>query len=227
MTNPLQNPSIEFFGVRVDEPVTMSTDIIVAMISIIGYFKLVSRNNSVHVKLYSHFFLWMGFSTLIAGIMGHGFLYRFGVDGKMYGWVLGIIGTGFSQFAVIYHAKANISKVAFSSLLILSWMEVVVAMIVLFIIRTFVIVEIHAAFGLVGMVTILESINYFKTKSKLSSNMIIGVSFTVVAIIIHSAKIGISKWFNHMDISHVFLGIAVCIMIKGVLFEQKLNLKTV
>ena len=77
MTNPLQNPSIELFGVRVDEPVTMSTDIIVALISIIGYFKLVSKNNSVHVKLYSHFFLWMGFSTLIAGIMGHGFLYRF------------------------------------------------------------------------------------------------------------------------------------------------------
>lgn len=226
MINPLQNPSIEICGLRIDEPVTMSTDIIVALIGILGYFKIVSKNNSTHVKLYSHFFLWMGFSTFIAGIVGHGFLYKFDGNGKMYGWVLGIIGTGFSQFAVIYHAKANINKVVFSSLLILSWIEVIAAMIVLFIVRTFVVVEIHAAFGLVGMVTILEAINYFKTRSQLSSNMIIGVGFTVVAIIIHSTRISISKWFNYLDISHVFLGIAVCIMIKGVLSEQKLNLKT-
>ncbi len=226
MINPLQNPSIELFGVRVDEPVTMSTDIIVALIGIVGYLKLASKNNPKHVKLYSYFFLWMGFSTLIAGIMGHGFLYRFGVDGKMYGWVLGIIGTGFAQFAVVYHAKENLSKMFFSSLLFLCCVEVIAAMMVLFAVRTFVVVEIHAAFGLVGMVTILEAINYFKTRSQLSSNMIIGVGFTVVAIIIHSAKISISKWFNYLDISHVFLGIAVYIMIKGVLSEQKLNLKT-
>lgn len=224
--NPLQNPSIELFGVRIDEPVTMVTDIIVALIGIIGFFKITSTNNSRHVKLYSYFFLWTGLSTLIAGIVGHGFLYKFGYEGKMYGWVLGIIGTGFTQFAVLYHVKENISKMAFSVLLILSWIEVVAAMIVLFIARTFVVVEVHAAFGLVGMVTILESINYFKTRSQLSLCMIIGVSFTAVAIIIHVTKISISKWFNYMDIGHVFLGIAVLIMIKGVLFEKKRNLIT-
>ena len=56
--------------------------------------------------------------------------------------------------------------------------------------------------------------------------MIIGVGFTVVAIIIHSTKISISKWFNYLDISHVFLGMAVYVMIKGVLIEKKFNLKT-
>ena len=227
MINPLQNPSIVVCGLRIDEPVTMSTDIIVALIGIFGYFKITSKSKSLHVKLYSYFFLWMGFSTLIAGIAGHGFLYRFGADGKMYGWVLGIIGTGFSQFAVLYHVKEKLSKMVFSVLLLLCSIEVVAAMIVLFIVRTFVVVEIHAAFGLVGMVTIFEAINYFKTKSQLSSNMIIGVAFIVVAIIFHSTKISISKWFNYMDISHVFLAAAVCIMIKGVLLEQKLNLKTV
>jgi len=224
--NPLQNPSIELFGLRIDEPVTMTTDLIVALIGIFGYFKITSKNNSVPVKLYSYFFLWMGFSTFIAGITGHGFLYKFGTEGKMYGWVLGIIGTGFAQFAAVYHVKENISKTTFSVLLILCSVEVVAAMIILFIVRTFVMVEIHAAFGLMAMVTVLEAINYFKTRSKLSLNMITGVSFTVIAIIVHSTKISISKWFNYLDISHVFLGIAVSIMIKGVLSEKKLNLKT-
>lgn len=224
--NPLQNPSIELFGLRVDEPVTMSTDIVVAVIGIMGYIKLASANNSRHVSLYSYFFLGMGFSTLIAGIIGHGFLYRFGADAKMYGWVLGIIGTGFAQFAVLYHVKESLNKTAFSILLFTCYIEVVSAMILLFYFRSFVVVEVHAAFGLVGVVTVLEAINYFATKSKLSLNMVIGVGLTAVAIVFHTTKISISKWFNYMDISHVFLGLAVYIMIKGVLFEQKLNLKT-
>lgn len=223
--NPLQNPSIELFGLRVDEPVTMVTDVMVATIGIIGYLKLASVGNSRHVSLYSYFFLGMGFSTLIAGIVGHGFFYRCGADGKMYGWVFGIIGTGFAQFAVLYHVRESLNKIIFQALLVICWIEVVIAMLILFSFRNFVVVEIHAAFGLVGMVTVLEAINYYKTKSKLSLSMIYGVGLVTIAILFHTTKVSISKWFNYMDISHVLMGLAVYIMIKGVLVEKKLNLE--
>jgi len=222
--NPLQNPSIELFGIRIDEPVTMLTDIIVALIGIWGYIKIASKNNPIHVKLYSYFFLGMAFSTLIAGIVGHGFFYKYGVDGKMWGWVFGIIGTGFAQFAALYHVKEQINKNIFNVLLITSYIEAITAMVILFYFKSFVVVELHAAFGLVGMVTVLEAINYFKTRSKLSLNMIIGVCFVCIAITVHISKISISKWFNYLDISHVFLGVAVYIMISGVL-TGKNNLK--
>ena len=56
--------------------------------------------------------------------------------------------------------------------------------------------------------------------------MIYGVGLAILAIVAHTTKISISKWFNYIDISHVFLGVSLYVMIKGVLFEQKNNLTT-
>jgi hypothetical protein len=221
--NPLQNPSIELFGVRIDEPVTSITDIIVALIGIWGYFKIAKQKNLKHVSIYALFFLGTGISTMVAGILGHAFLYRFGYEIKMVGWVLGILGTCFAQFAAVYHAKETIGDKKFKLLLNICYLEVIVSMTFLILKPGFIVVICHTAFGLLLMVTVLESINYSKTKSKLSLMMIYGVGLAVCAIIVHTCRIAISKWFNHLDISHVFLGLSLYVMIKGVLYEQKNN----
>ncbi|MBP7810530.1 MAG: hypothetical protein KA163_14655 [Bacteroidia bacterium] len=223
VVNPLQNPSIELFGLRVDEPVTTITDIIVALIGIWGYFKIAKGKNHKHVTVYAWFFLGTGISTMIAGLLGHAFLYRFGYEIKMVGWVLGILGTCFAQFAAVYHAKETIGEKAFKTLLTICYLEVIVSMTILILKPSFVIVICHTAFGLLLMVTILESITYSKTKSKLSLMMVYGVGLAVLAIVAHTCKIAISKWFNHLDVSHVFLGLSIYVMIKGVLYEQKNN----
>jgi len=67
----------------------------------------------------------------------------------------------------------------------------------------------------------LEARMYAKTKSTLSRNMMLGVGFCVVAVICHLAKLAISKWFNHLDLSHVFMGIAMYVMYMGVRKEQQ------
>jgi hypothetical protein len=221
--NPLQNPSIELFGLRIDEPVTTITDMIVALIGIWGYFKIAKQKNLKHVSVYALFFLGTGISTMIAGLLGHAFLYRFGYEIKMVGWVLGILGTCFAQFAAVYHTKETIGEKAFKLLLTICYLEVIVSMTILILKPSFLVVICHTAFGLLLMVTVLESINYAKTRSKLSLMMICGVGLAVAAIIVHTCKIAISKWFNHLDISHVFLGLSLYIMIRGVLYEQKNN----
>jgi hypothetical protein len=221
--NPLQNPSIELFGIRIDEPVTAGTDLIVALIGIWGYFKIAKQKNLKHVSIYALFFLGTGVSTMIAGIIGHAFLYRFGYEAKMIGWVLGIIGTCFAQFAAVHHVKNSIGEKAFRLLLKICYLEVIVSMAILILKPSFLVVICHTAFGLLLMVTVLESVNYSKTRSKLSLMMIYGVGLAVAAIIVHTCKIAVSKWFNHLDISHVFLGLSLYVMIKGVLYEQKNN----
>lgn len=221
--NPLQNPSIELFGLRIDEPVTTITDIIVALIGIWGYFKIKRANNLKHVSVYALFFLGTGISTMIAGILGHAFLYRFGYEIKMVGWVLGILGTCFAQFAAVFHAKQTIGERAAKILLMICYAEVIISMTILILKPSFIVVICHTAFGLLLMVTVLEAINYSKTSSKLSLMMIYGVGLAVSAIIVHTCKIAISKWFNHLDVSHVFLGLSLYVMIKGVLYEQKNN----
>lgn len=221
--NPLQNPSIELLGLRIDEPVTTITDIIVALIGVWGYFKISKTKSVKHVSIYALFFLGTGISTMVAGILGHAFLYRFGYEIKMVGWVLGILGTCFAQFAAVYHTKETMGEKAFKTLLTICYLEVIVSMTVLILKPSFLVVIVHTAFELLLMVTVLESIHYSKTKSKLSLMMIYGVGLAVVAIICHTCKIAISKWFNHLDVSHVFLGLSLYVMIKGVLYEQKNN----
>lgn len=221
--NPLANPSIELFGLRIDEPVTAGTDVIVALIGIWGYFKIKRANNLKHVSIYALFFLGTGVSTMIAGIVGHAFLYRFGYEAKMLGWVLGILGICFAQFAAVHHARQTIGEKVFKLLLNICYLEVIVSMAVLIWRPSFVVVICHTAFGLLLMVTVLESVHYAKTKSRLSLMMIYGVGLAVLAIIVHTCKIAISNWFNHLDVSHVFLGLSLYVMIKGVLYEQKNN----
>jgi hypothetical protein len=224
--NPLQNPSIEIFGLRVDEPVTAFTDVLVALIGIIGYLKIKAENNQKHVNLYSYFFLGTGICTFIAGMVGHAFLYRFDSDvqGKMVGWSTGIIGTCFAPFAALYHTKKWLNEKVFKILLFTCYLEIVISEVILFIHPSFLVVVAHTTFGLLLILTILESINYSKTGSKLSLYLLYGVGFCVIAVMFHLTKISISRWFNYLDLSHVFMGLSMYIMVKGVLIEQKNNL---
>jgi hypothetical protein len=140
---PFQNPSIELFGVRIDEPVTSGTDVVVALIGIYAFFK--TKGSAVaHIKYYSYFFLFMALSTLCASIIGHAFNYRFGgVGAKVPGWILGIIGIGFAQFAVLFHTRSWLGEKRFRGFAILNIIELILIVIFLILKQSFVVVEIH------------------------------------------------------------------------------------
>lgn len=219
---PYQNPSIELFGLRIDEPVTAGTDIIVAGIGIMAWYK--TRGNNVrHVNYYRYFFLLMAISTLLGALIGHAFYYRFDGDirAKMPCWIVGIFGVGFAQFAVLYHTRHILGKAMFNRLAAVNIIEMLFVLVMVCVKQSFAIVEIHSAFGLVLMVCVFESINYSKTKSTLSRNMLIGVGLAAIAVICHVAKLAISNWFNHMDAGHVFMAVSLYIMYRGVYFEQQ------
>jgi uncharacterized membrane protein len=95
------------------------------------------------------------------------------------------------------------------------------ALILVFVIFSFVVVEVHSAIGLVLGVTVLEYIQYKKTNSILSKHMMVGVGIAVLAVLCHVFKLAISVWFNHLDLSHVIIAIAVYVMYKGVYLQQK------
>lgn len=223
--NPYQNPSIDILGLRVDEPITTLTDLIVAAIGIIAFFSTASHTSKKYILYYRYFFLLTGLSTLIGGLIGHAFAYNLGPESKYVGWVVAIAGVVFAQFAALYHTREAIGEWFFSKLIILNIVEIIAIIILLFIYKNFAIVEIHTAFGLVFIASILEGINYSKTKSILSKNMIIGVAFAVVGVCILVFKIALSKWFNHLDISHLFIAVALYLMYKG-LSTETLNKST-
>lgn len=221
--NPWQNPSIELFGLRIDEPITTFTDLIVAFIGFMAFYNTRAENNSRTVTFYRYFFLFTAISTLVASFIGHAFAYYIGFEYRMIGWIFGIIGVTIAQFAVLFHAREIIGENWFKIIVAINFIELVFISIILAIYRSFAIVEVQAGFGLVIIVLIIESVYYSKTKSELSLKMIYGITLTILAVIVHVAKLVISNWFNHMDLGHILMAVALYVMYKGLQSEQKLK----
>lgn len=216
---PYQNPTIHLGNIRVDEPVTVLTDLLVVAVCVLGFLKTKSNNQTTAIKLYRWFLLATGISTFVSAIIGHAFLYCFDFNAKIFGWITGIASIIFVQYAAIYHTKEIIQEKTFKILCWLNGIEIILAFILLFVVFSFVIVEVHSAMGLLLTVTILEAKYYKQTKSILSKNMMMGIGIAVLAIICHIFKLAISVWFNHMDLSHIIIAISVYIMYKGIASE--------
>ncbi len=213
---PYQNPDVYIGSLRVQEPITVLTDFVFVAMCLFAFFKIDTIKSQPEIKLYRYFFLVNGISTFVAAIIGHAFLYHFGFENKMYGWLGGILGMSFAQFGAIYHTRKTIGESVFKFLFCFNCLETIAAFICVLTIKSFVVVEVHSAFALLLMVTLLEYIHYRKTKSVMSKYLMIGVSFTVGAVICHAGKLAMSVWFNHMDLSHVFMTLSVYFMYKGV-----------
>lgn len=222
---PFQNPTIWLGNIRIDEPITTLTDILFVTVCIYTFIKTKNKSNALGVNLYRYFFLITGFSTLISALIGHAFLYYFGLKGKCISWEINILSVSIASFAAIYHTRNTIHKKLFIFLILINLLETLYALIFTGMYPTFVIVEIHSAFCLLIMVTILESRYYHQTKSKISKHLLLGVTIAILAVLVHIFKLAISNWFNHMDLSHIIMCISVYVMHKGILLENnKLNL---
>ena len=222
---PFQNPTIYIGGLRIDEPITTLTDFLFIGVCFYGFYKTKAFSGYKEINLYRWFFLLTGFSSLVAAVIGHAFLYYFGWEAKIYGWITGIISVSFAQFAVLYHTRKTIGESVFKTLYIIDIIEVIAAFIMTFVMYSFTAVEIHTAYVLVINVTILEYIHYKKTGSLLSKYMMYGVGIAVIAVMCHVFKLAISVWFNHLDLSHIFMAASMYMMYKGVTKFKATELK--
>lgn len=218
---PYQNPTIYLGSIRIDEPITVLTDLLVVGVCFFSFLKTRGNGQSTAIKLYRWFILTTGISTFVSAIIGHAFLYSFDFNAKIFGWVTGIGCIIFAQFAALHHSREIIGEKNFRLLSWLNTAEIVLAFILLFVVFSFVIVEIHSALGLILTVVVLESIVYKQTKSELSKGFIIGIAIAVLAILCHIFKLAISVWFNHMDLSHIIIAVAIYKMHQGIYLGAK------
>ena len=74
----ISQPDYVLFGLRILEPVTTITDILVAAVCLYSFWQLnrgpLSGKTILFMKWY---FFSMGLATFLGGIIGHGFLYAF------------------------------------------------------------------------------------------------------------------------------------------------------
>ncbi len=202
--------SIEILGIRVDEPVTTITDLMVSAVCFYAFYRIHREKPPQRLFTFmKYYFLSMGVATTVGGLIGHGFLYLFSFAWKLPGWLTSMFSIALLERASIEYAKPFISnKTIFSFFAWLNIIELFTFVIITFTTLNFFFVEVHSAYGLLIVVTGFQSFIYYKSKSQASKQALFGVALAALSALVFMNEWGIHKWFNHFDISHVLMTIA-------------------
>lgn len=234
-------PSIEILGVLINEPVTAGTDLLVSFVCFYAFFSLMQLPNRSKLKSYLLFyFVLMGMATAIGGLIGHAFLWNFTaswenpewvnriIDSiaflephnpayawKLPGWIVSMLSVMFVERAAIEQVRPLIKRGVGRTFRIVNMVELVFFMLVTLATLNFRYVEIHSGYGLMFVVLSLQSYAYYRTKSEGSKLFLFGVAIAVIAALFYMNQIGISKWFNHLDISHTLMAVSAFVFYLG------------
>ena len=211
-----EQPAIEIFGVRILEPVTTFTDLVISAVCFYAFFKLsrIPVDNKVHFFL-RYYFLSMAIATAFGGLMGHGFSYLFSDENsigvspwKLPGWLISMISIALIERASIEYARKIINPKVGKFFAWLNIVELLTFMTITFITLDFFFVEVHSAYGLLVVVAGFNAFIYYRTRSKASKLFLIAVGISALSAVIFMNELGINKWFNHFDISHCLMAIS-------------------
>jgi len=208
----MQQPSIELFGILIEEPVTTLTDILISLVCFYAFHQLgqLKREGKVHF-FFRYYFLLMGLSTLIGGILGHAFQYNLGHIWKLPGWLVSMFAISLMERTSIFHAQPLLNPTIGKIYQIANVVELVLIFFIVLYTQSFRYIEIHSAFGLLVVSFTLNAFIWGRTKNEGSWYIMLAIGVIGIAAFFFTTKISISPWFNHMDISHVFMAIGIWI----------------
>lgn len=214
----LRQPDVNIFGLRLQEPITTITDLLVTAVCFYAFWKIkksgVSGKAVQHIKYY---FVLMGIGIGLGGLIGHGFQYIFSPAWKCVGWVIGMIAVLFFEFSALEYTANLIPKKWHKILMGFSIIEIIIAFVFTIIFIDFKYVQYHMIYGFIVVIFSLHLLIYYKTNDNGSRWMLAGVGMLVVAISAFSYRVAPHVWFNHNDLSHVFIAIASYLFLKGAL----------
>lgn len=209
-------PYITVYGVDILEPFTILTDLLISAVCFYAFAKLRDKRYTGSVYLFfSIFFFTMGVATAVGGIIGHGFLYLWGMEAKIPGWYVSMISVAAFERAAILHAKPLLKNRIGNFFSVLNIVELLTFMTLTFIFVRFIFVEVHAMYGLLVVVFSFELFVLLKTKDEGSKWMLYGVFWAAVSALLHFFRVSLHEWFNYNDIAHLGMAIAIWCFSKG------------
>jgi hypothetical protein len=205
----MDQPSVVISGLRVDEPVTALTDVLVSLVCFYAFVRITSWKNNDSIFFFLRwYFLTMGLATLWGGVFGHAFLYRFTFAWKLPGWAVSMLSVTLIERVSIEMCERYVTRRFVTILRIINISELAVFMFVVFYTLNFRYVEVHSTYGLLIVVGSLQIYHYRKTASYASLLMISAITVLLVAAVVFMTKTSMGPWFNHADISHVLMTLA-------------------
>lgn len=222
-----ETTSIQIFGLVMQHPVTVFTDLMVSIVCFYAFFRLNRIKECRKVILFfKYYFLVMGVATCLGGILGHGFIYAIPFAWKLPGWVTSMISIMFIERAAIEHTRLILKPKIIKVLGILNIVELIIFMSLTFYYLDFFFVEFHSGYGLMFVVLSLQSLLYFKTKNEASRTILVAVGLAAIAALFFMTKPEISKWFRYIDVSHLFMTVSAYFFMAGALKIELLHRQT-
>ena len=212
----ITQPDIYVFGIRILEPVTSVTDVIVAIVCFYAYWQLKKDNAQTKTMHFMKwYFLTMGLATFLGGMIGHAFLYAFNEYWKLLGWYISMVSITLIERSAIEHAKPHISPKLGKAFLVLNIVELVILMAITTYTLDFRIVEFHCVYGLMIVVFSFHLYTYSQTKDKGSKWMLYSVGVLIIAAFIFNWPVVPHIWFNHRDLAHILMAIGSGMFLKA------------
>lgn len=209
-------PSIEVFDIRIDEPVTTATDMVLAAICFYAYFRIRNQESTGKIKGYfKYYFLTLGIGTLAGGLLGHAFLYRLSPIWKLVSWIFTLISVGIISHALIELAKPLIKPVLSRVVSRVNWLILSLALLYTLYTLAFSAVKYYTIFGMFIVVGSLSFLIYQKTEGRGVAKLMVGVGVGLISAFVFSYEWGLSPWLNHNDISHLILSFSAFTLYKG------------
>ena len=157
----------------------------------------------------------MSLATFLGGVVGHALMHYLPFFMKLPGWITSMLSVALLERAVIQYARKLMNPsigIFFSRLNIV---ELLTFLILSLVTLNFQFVLIHAAYGMAIVVTGFTGFIFIREKSKGSKQILFAVLVCAVGAFFFVFEIGLDKWFNHVDISHVFMMIGSVLYYKG------------
>ena len=213
---PVIQPDIYLWGLRIAEPVTSLTAIMIAVVCCYAWIRVrkITVKNDV-LRLIQAFFLLMALATFFGGIIGHAFLYLLGFAWKVPGWVLSMVSIAALERAAILHARPLMPPFWGRFFSVLNVFELALFLYLALSTLNFHFVEIHAGYGLLIVIGLFEGFVYKKVKDAGSRYVLLALPLAVLAAAVHLARFSFSVWFTFFDIGHVLMCICALMIMRG------------
>jgi len=212
----LIQPSIEIWNLKVDEPITTLTDLLLAAVSFYAFIRIGRLSSGGRMQWYfRYYFLSLGLGALTGGLLGHAFLYRLAPGWKLVSWILAIASVALMIHAMVEMARPLLKSRITRLILMLNWIITPVAVYLTLRQISFSPVKFYTIYGMLLVVGSLSLYTYIKTGSRGVSRFMMAVSLGLVSAFVFSKQWGVSPWFNHQDISHTILAISAILIYKG------------
>jgi hypothetical protein len=174
----LTTTSIELFGLKISEPVTSVTDLLVSAVCLYAFLNLRKiKSDDPAKRFFTYYFLTLSISTAYGGLINHAFLHLLSFEWKVPAWLISMVSIALIERATIYHARPFLKPGIGRFFAVLNIVELILLVTVVLLTLNFFFVEVHAGYGLLVIVFSFELFIYRKTKNESSKWLLKAVGF--------------------------------------------------